>query len=77
MNKLRRSEPFMFDVDMHDGSGHRIYWLHQSVPLQLLFFTSRAAPINRHWVAHLWKPRADRTVSPSYPNQTHPQRLPR
>lgn len=50
MNKLRRSEPFMFDVDMNDGSGHRTYWIHHSVPLQLLFFTSRPAPINRHWV---------------------------
>ena len=53
MNKLRRSEPFMFDVDMHDGSGHRSYWLSPSVPLQFSFFTNRAIPLNRFWIQAL------------------------
>jgi hypothetical protein len=53
MNKLRRSEPFMFDVDMHDGSGRRSCWIHQSVPLQFRFFTNRPIPINRGWIEAL------------------------
>ena len=50
MNKLRRSEPFMFDLDMHDGSGRRSYWIHQSVPLQFRFFTNRPIALNRLWI---------------------------
>lgn len=50
MNKLRRTEPFMFEVDMQDGSGHRSYWIHPGVPLQFLFFAARYPPINRAWV---------------------------
>ena len=53
MNKLRRAEPFMFDLDMHDGSGHRSYWLSPSVPLQFTFFTGRAVALNRHWLQEL------------------------
>ena len=33
MNKLRRSEPFMFDVDLPRGGERRSYWIHPSVPL--------------------------------------------
>ena len=53
MNKLRRSEPFIFDVDMHDGSGHRSFWIHMSVPLQMRFFNTRPMPINRAWIEAL------------------------
>lgn len=53
MNKLRRSEPFMFDVEVGDGSGRRSFWIHPSVPLQFHFFGSRPARINRLWVEEL------------------------
>jgi len=43
MNKLRRSEPFMFDVEIGDGSGRRSFWIHPSVPIQFHFFGSSAA----------------------------------
>jgi hypothetical protein len=50
MNKLRRSEPFMFDVEMGDGSGRRSFWIHPAVPLQFHFFGSRQPRINRAWI---------------------------
>ena len=50
MNKLRRSEPFMFDVEIGDGSGRRSFWIHPSVPLQFHFFGGRQPRINRRWV---------------------------
>ncbi len=50
MNKLRRSEPFMFDVEMNDGTGRRSFWIHPSVPLQFHFFGGRPPRINRAWV---------------------------
>lgn len=53
MNKLRRAEPFMFDVEVGDGSGRRSFWIHPSVPLQFHFFGSRAPRINRVWVEEL------------------------
>lgn len=53
MNKLRRSESFMFDVEIGDGSGRRSYWLHPAVPIQFHFFGSRAPRINRAWVEEL------------------------
>ncbi|MEZ3159008.1 ATP-dependent DNA ligase [Microbacterium sp. BWT-B31] len=53
MNKLRRSEAFMFDVDMGDGSGRRSFWMHPSVPMQFHFFGSRQPRINRAWVEEL------------------------
>lgn len=53
MNKLRRSEPFMFDVEVGDGSGRRSFWLHPSVPLQFHFYGSRQPRINRAWVEDL------------------------
>lgn len=53
MNKLRRSEPFMFDVEIGDGSGRRSFWIHPSVPLQFHFFGSRNPRINRAWVEEL------------------------
>jgi hypothetical protein len=53
MNKLRRSEPFMFDVEVGDGSGRRSFWIHPSVPLQFHFYGSRQPRINRLWVEEL------------------------
>jgi len=35
MNKLRRTEAFMFDVEVGDGSGRRSFWMHPSVPIAL------------------------------------------
>ncbi len=53
MNKLRRAESFMFDVEIGDGSGRRSFWVHPSVPLQFHFFGSRNPRINRAWVEDL------------------------
>ena len=53
MNKLRRSESFMFDVAMSDGSGHRSFWINPGVAIQFQFFGSRAPRINRAWVEEL------------------------
>lgn len=53
MNKLRRGEPFMFDVEIGDGSGRRSFWMHPGVPLQFHFFGSRQPRINRAWVEEL------------------------
>ncbi|GAA1952517.1 ATP-dependent DNA ligase [Microbacterium deminutum] len=53
MNKLRRSESFMFDVAMSDGSGIRSFWLSPSVPIQFQFFGSRSPHINREWVEEM------------------------
>lgn len=53
MNKLRRAESFMFDVEIGDGSGRRSFWVHPSVPLQFHFFGSRNPRINRVWVEEL------------------------
>ena len=43
MNKLRRSESFMFDLTISDGSGHRSFWINPAV--------SDPAPV-------LWRPRS-------------------
>ena len=53
MNKLRRSESFMFDVEIGDGSGRRSFWMHPGVPLQFHFFGSRQPRINRMWIEEL------------------------
>ncbi len=53
MNKLRRSESFMFDVEPGDGSGRRSFWVSPSVPIQFHFFGSRPPRINREWVEEL------------------------
>jgi len=53
MNKLRRSEPFMFDVEMRDGSGRRAFWVSTSVPLQFRFYSTRQPWINRTWIEQL------------------------
>jgi hypothetical protein len=53
MNKLRRSESFMFDLRMSDGSGIRSFWMNPGVPIQFHFFGSRSPRINRAWVEEL------------------------
>ena len=53
MNKLRRSESFMFDLTIGDGSGHRSFWINPAVPIQFHFHGSRGPRINRAWVEEL------------------------
>ncbi|MEU1971600.1 ATP-dependent DNA ligase [Microbacterium sp. NPDC019599] len=53
MNKLRRSEGFMFDVEIGDGSGRRSFWISPSASVQFHFFGSRQPRINRLWVEEL------------------------
>src|SRR4029078_10138905 len=53
MTSPRRSQAFMFDVEIGDGSGRRSFWIHPSVPLQFHFFGSRQPRINRLWVEEL------------------------
>jgi hypothetical protein len=55
MNKFRRSESFMFDVEIGDGSGRRSFWMDPSVPVQFHFFGSRQPRINRAWVEELMR----------------------
>jgi len=50
MTKLRRAEPFMFDVETGDGTGHRSFWMHPSVAMQFHFYGSRSPQINRAWI---------------------------
>ena len=53
MNKLRRSESFMFDVDAGEGNGRRSFWIDSSIPLQFHFHGSRQPRINRAWIEEL------------------------
>ncbi|MBB3157039.1 hypothetical protein FHS07_000723 [Microbacterium proteolyticum] len=53
MNKLRRSEPFMFHFPMGDGSGTRSLWISPSIPLVFHFYGSRPPQLNRRWVEDL------------------------
>ncbi len=55
MTKLRRGEPFMFELDLSpaEGSGRRSFWLHPAVPMQFHFFGSREPTLNRAWVEAL------------------------
>lgn len=53
MTKLRRSEPFMFDVQLHDGTGRRAFWIHPAVALMFRFYDSRPPRINRLWIEEL------------------------
>lgn len=50
MNKLRRSEPFMFHHSAGDGSGTRMVWIHPSIPLVFHFYGSRPPALNRRWI---------------------------
>jgi hypothetical protein len=76
MNKLRRAEPFMFDVEVGDGSGRRSFWIHPSVPLQFHFFGSRMPRINRLWVEELMQTASGPnglTIIPEPPEETEPR----
>ncbi len=53
MTKLRRSESFMFDVEVGGGNGRRSFWLNPAIPIQFHFFGSRAPRLNRVWVDEL------------------------
>ena len=53
MNKLRRSESFMLDIEVGDGSGRRSFWIGPSASLQFHFFGSRPPRINREWIEEL------------------------
>ena len=62
MNKLRRSESFMFTVDLDSECiSRRSFWMHPSVPLQFAFHGSREPRLNRLWIESLM-------VSASSPN---------
>jgi hypothetical protein len=76
MNKLRRSEPFMFDVEIGDGSGRRSFWIHPSVPLQFHFFGSRNPRINRVWVEELMQAASGPSglsILPEPPEESEPE----
>lgn len=54
MNKLRRSESFMFTVNIDsEGIQRRSFWMHPSVPLQFAFHGSREPRLNRAWIEAL------------------------
>ncbi|MGW9114559.1 DUF7882 family protein [Microbacterium sp. NPDC055683] len=55
MNKLRRSEPFMFDASPGEGMGRRSFWVHPAVPLQFQFHGGRSPRLNRAWLDDLMK----------------------
>jgi hypothetical protein len=72
MNKLRRTESFMFDVEVGDGSGRRSFWMHPAVPIQLHFFGSRQPRINRAWIEELMQSASGPnglTISPEPPDE--------
>ena len=75
MNKLRRSESFMFDVEVGDGSGRRSFWIHPAVPLQFHFFGLRQPHINRAWVEslmHAASGPSGLTIVPEPSEEPHP-----
>ena len=53
MNKLRRSESFMFNLETNDGAGTRSFWINPAIPIQFQFFGGRTPRINRAWVEEL------------------------
>jgi hypothetical protein len=53
MNKLRRSESFMFHLVLSDGGGARSFWINPAIPIQFHFFGGRSPRINRAWVEEL------------------------
>ena len=76
MNKLRRTEAFMFDVEVGDGSGRRSFWMHPSVPIQFHFFGSRNPRINRAWIEDLMQAASgpERTDDHPRAGRGHPRR---
>ncbi len=53
MNKLRRSEPFLFHHV--EPAGIRSMWVHPAVPLVFHFYGSRPPAINRAWIDALMR----------------------
>jgi hypothetical protein len=53
MNKLRRGEPFMFQVPDPNGIGTRSVWINAAVPLSFAFSGSRTPSIDYRWVDEL------------------------
>lgn len=51
MNKLRRSEPFLFSYT--EVAGTRSLWIHPAVPIVFHFYGSRPPAVNRAWVEAL------------------------
>ena len=51
MNKLRRSEPFLFHLT--EATGSRSLWVHPAVPLVFHFYGSRQPALNRAWIEAL------------------------
>lgn len=53
MNKLRRNEPFMFEVSTPHGNGRRDLWIHPAVSMQFHFSGSRPPQVNPAWIERL------------------------
>ncbi|KAA9132344.1 DUF7882 family protein [Microbacterium caowuchunii] len=53
MNKLRRSEPFLFHLPDPHGMGMRSLWIHPAVALVFTFYGSRSPVLNREWIDEL------------------------
>jgi hypothetical protein len=52
MNKLRRNEPFMFQIpDANVGS--RSMWVHAAIPISFAFSGGRNPAIDTRWIDHL------------------------
>ncbi len=53
MNKLRRNEPFIFDVPSQHGTSRRELWIHPSLTMYFSFVGSRPPQINTKWVEQM------------------------
>ncbi len=76
MNKMRRSESFMFEFEPGDGSGRRSFWIHPSVPMQFHFFGSRQPHLNRAWIEQLMLSASSPNglvITPEPPEEPDPQ----
>lgn len=75
MNKLRRSEAFMFDHEMKDGTGRRSFWIHPAVPLQFHFIDRRPQAINRLWIEELMQSASSASGLTVQPEPTAPPQV--
>lgn len=50
MNKLRRSEPFLFHLPDPSSVGTRSLWIHPGISMVFSFYGSRQPALNRHWI---------------------------
>lgn len=53
MNKLRRTEPFIFATPSPHGTSHRELWIHPTLPMYFTFDGSRPPQINMKWVEQM------------------------